>query len=366
MQNSTPIVAVINSTDLQALGLQETDLPLIQQVASQIQADNPLSVADFGHDVSEHTSSYTDSLLDQVRNRDLDEAGARLTQVVAVAQSVNINALTDRRSRIPVIGVLIDKLAPKTNSIMAQFDSTREQIDKLMAEVEQTQTGIASRNHALEQMYDGVREEHRLLGIHIAAGKQRLSELREQAQEMRAIIGNDPAGIQRLADLDHLISNLDKRVGDLIVLQHSAAQSLPSIRMIQMNNQLLIDKFHTIRTITVPAWKRQFTIALGLNEQRNAVQLANTIDDTTNELLRRNADLLYKNSVATAKANQRLVIDVETLQHVQTTLIKTVEEVIAIHKEGTQRRQHVEKQIHGMRLDMAKRIRGGQKPKELH
>ena len=127
-------------------------------------------------------------------------------------------------------------------------------------------------------------------------------------------------------------------MSDLQVLQQSAMQTLPMIRIIQSNNLMLVDKFYAIKNITLPAWKNQISLAISLQEQKNSVQLANTIDDATNDLLKRNADLLHQNSVDTAKANQRSVIDIETLEHVQNTLIKTVNDVIVIQKEGMQKR----------------------------
>lgn len=355
----------LTPASLEALGLRENDIPQIHQVAASIETDNPLSVSQFGREVAEHTSSYADALLDQIRNSDLEEAGAKLSEVVSVAQSLNVNALADRRSRIPVIGPLIDKVTLRGKKLMGQFDTTREQIDKLISEVEQTQQGIATRNTGLESMFTAVREEHHLLGIHIAAGKKRLHELTNQVEQLRSDIGNDPGRLQQVSDLDTLISNLDKRIGDLVALQQSAMQSLPTIRMIQANNQMLVDKFHTIREITVPAWKRQFMLALSLNEQRNAVQLANSIDDTTNDLLKRNAELLHRNSVETAKANQRLVIDVDTLQKVQSTLIQTVEDVIKIQRDGVAQRKAAEKEINAMRVDLRKRL-GRSEETEIH
>lgn len=341
---------------LDGLGLQSADLVEIEQVAQRIQANNPASVSEFGRDVADHTSSYADSLLDQVRNSDLDAAGAKLTEVVTIARGLNIGALSDRRSRLPIIGPLIDKVRLKSSNVMGQFDTTREQIDNLITEVQTTQSSVATRNLALGEMFQAVREEHRLLGVHIAAGKVRLAALSADADQLRGSIGNHPGRVQELADLDAMISNLDKRIGDLMALQHSAMQSLPTIRMIQANNQMLVDKFHTIREITVPAWKRQFMLALSLNEQRNAVQLATTIDDTTNDLLRRNSELLYRNSVETARANQRMVIDVDTLKEVQNNLIKTVEDTIRIQNEGVQVRKAAEKQIQAMRGDLRNKL----------
>ena len=119
---------------------------------------------------------------------------------------------------------------------------------------------------------------------------------------------------------------------------------------------MLVDKFHTIREITVPAWKRQFMLSLALNEQKNAVELAAHIDNTTNDLLRREAALLHRNSVEAAKANQRLVIDVDTLKEVQNTLIKTVEDVLKIQKDGVEQRKNAEKQIETMRNDLRARL----------
>ncbi|WP_042825696.1 toxic anion resistance protein [Xanthomonas citri] len=357
-QSKTMLVASFQMTpdSLRELGLREADVPEIQQVAQRIEVGSPQAVAEFGRDVADHTSRYADSLLDQVRNSDLDEAGEKLTQVVAKARSLNIGALSDNRSRVPVIGPLIDRFRVRSTAFMARFDTTREQIERLVGDVQATQQSITQRNASLDDMFVAVREEHRLLGVHIAAGKLRLTELGAQAESLRGSLENDPGRVQELADLDAMLANLDKRIGDLIALQHSAMQSLPTIRMIQANNQMLVDKFHTIREITVPAWKRQFMLALSLNEQKNAVELATAIDDTTNDLMKRNAALLHRTSVETAKENQRLVIDVDTLKQVQTTLIKTVEDVLRIQQEGVQKRKDAEKQIAAMRGDLQAKL----------
>ncbi|MGG5276358.1 toxic anion resistance protein [Pseudomonas syringae pv. coryli] len=346
----------LNPVNLQGLGLQESDLAEVNQIALRIQSGNATTVAEFGRDVAEHTSRYADSLLDQVRNSDLDQAGAKLTEVVNVARGLNIGPLSDKRSRLPIIGPYIDKYRNRTTNFMGKFDTTREQIEALISEVQTTQDSIRDRNMGLEDMFASVREEHRLLGMHIAAGRVRLGEMLVENDELRANIGNDPGRVQELADRDAIAASLDKRIGDLTALQHSAFQSLPTIRMIQSNNQMLVDKFHTIREITVPAWKRQFMLALTLNEQRNAVQLATAIDNTTNDLLRRNAELLHRNSVETAKANQRQVIDVDTLKDIQDTLIKTVENVSSIVQDGVKQRKAAEKQIEGMRVDLQARL----------
>jgi len=338
----------LTQPELKAIGLCEEDLPAVRELASKLDASNPLTISEFGREVSEHTSRYADNILSQINNKDLDEAGAKLTQVVRVARSLNMNALSDTRSRIPLIGGLIDRFRLTAQNIKGEFDNTREQIESLVGEVQKTQQGLSASTQALEDMFEAVKVEHHLLGMHIAAGKMALQDFRAKAEDMRMTV-NEPTEVQELADLDSRISNLDKRIGDLQTVQQSALQSLPAIRLIQSNNIALVDKFHTIREVTVPAWKRQFTLALTLNQQKNAVELTKNIDDTTNELLRRNAELLYTNSVETAKSNQRLAIDVETLKEVQNQLIKTVEDVIQIQRDGEKQRAQAEKDIIAMR-----------------
>lgn len=207
----------------------------------------------------------------------------------------------------------------------------------LVKEIETSQSGLKARVDTLDKMFDGVQDEYKQLGVHIAAGRLREQELQQEISALTAL-PQDQTTTQKIYDLNHLANNLEKRVSDLQVLQQSAMQTLPMIRIIQSNNLMLVDKFYAIKNITLPAWKNQISLAISLSEQKNSVQLANTIDDATNELLRRNADLLHQNSVDTAKANQRSVIDIETLEHVQNTLIKTVNDVIQIQKEGVQKR----------------------------
>lgn len=344
-----------SNEDLKAVGVSQADLPEITELADKIDAQNPSSVAEFGRDVAEHTSRYADSLLEQVRSSDLDEAGKTLNQVVVAAKSLNLSALSKNRSRIPLIGRYIDRMKLSKVRFVSQFNTTKEQVDSLLSSVYDTQSGLGQRITGLDAMFTAVKEEYRLLGLHVAAGRMKLSDLRAEADGARAR-DLSPAEVQNLNDLENLIANLDKRVGDLQALQHSALQSLPMIRMIQANSQVLVDKFHTIRELTVPAWKRQFMLALSLNEQQNAVQLADSIDNATNEFLRRNAELLHKNSVETAKANQRLVIDVSTLEKVQATLIATVEDVIRIQQEGVRSRREAETRLSSMRNELESKL----------
>ena len=323
--------------NLQEIGLQQDDFNAVLAARKELAEINHNAVAEYGKNIATQTSGYTDELLNLVQNKDLDETGQKLNQVVQVAQQLNTSSILNKKKNSGFLGGLMSKIKGAKNNIDMHFNTTKEQIDTLVKEIEKSQSGLKARVDTLDRMFHGVQSEYKQLGVYIAAGKLKQDEIQQEISTLTSQ-SQDQTTTQRVYDLNHLANNLEKRVSDLQVLQQSAMQTLPMIRIIQSNNLMLVDKFYAIKNITLPAWKNQISLAISLNEQKNSVQLANTIDDATNDLLKRNADLLHQNSVDTAKANQRSVIDIETLEHVQNTLIKTVNDVIQIQKEGMQKR----------------------------
>ena len=343
--------------NLQEIGLQPDDFQEVLAARKELSDLSYHSVAEYGKNIATKTSSYTDELLGLVQNKDLDVTGQKLNQVVQVAQQLNTNSILNPNKSSGFLGGLFNKLKGAKQSFDQNFNSTKAQIDSLVTEIESSQNGLKNRVDTLDKMFHGVQDEYKQLGIYIAAGKLKQQEIQQQISEFSAQ-PQDQTTTQKIYDLNHLANNLEKRVSDLQVLQQSAMQTLPMIRIIQSNNLMLVDKFYAIKNITLPAWKNQISLAISLNEQKNSVQLANSIDDATNELLRRNADLLHQNSVDTAKANQRSVIDIETLEHVQNTLIKTVNDVIQVQKEGMQKRAEATTRLRALQENLNQLVIG--------
>ncbi|WP_425915049.1 toxic anion resistance protein [Acinetobacter sp. TSRC1-2] len=335
--NTDMVQQKFQQLNLQEMGLQHSDFNEVMNARKELAAMSHTAVAEYGKNIATKTSTYTDELLNLVQNKDLDATGKKLNQVVQVAQQLNTSSILNKKKSSGFFGSLISKMKGAKQSFDQNFNSTKEQIDVLVKEIETSQSGLKSRIDTLDKMFHGVQDEYKQLGIYIAAGKLKEQEIQQEITTL-STQSQDQASVQKVYDLNHLANNLEKRVSDLQVLQQSAMQTLPMIRIIQSNNLMLVDKFYAIKNITLPAWKNQISLAISLNEQKNSVQLANSIDAATNDLLRRNADLLHQNSVDTAKANQRSVIDIETLEHVQNTLIKTVNDVIQVQKEGMQKR----------------------------
>lgn len=328
--------------DLEKLGLNEEDMSVVQSMSEQIDG-SVQGLQQYGKSIQANDRSYIDNLLKKADTDDLGEISDRLNQIAVLAKSVNLTGLGGSRSNVPVIGRFLDKMKLKTASFKTQFEDANKQISTIVDEVGAMQHSLITRNQELEMLFQTVVDEHRQMGLQIAAGTIKLNESRQLLAKMQDELNSQPNPnpilAQEISDLGFAIASMDKRLGDLEVMQYSAQQTLPAIRIIQTNNRMIMDKFNTIREVTIPSWKNQFMLALTLQEQESHLKVAKSIDDATNNLLKANAELLHKNAVGASVASQRLAIDPETLEHVQKKLIDTVDDVVKAQVEGEQKRK---------------------------
>jgi uncharacterized protein YaaN involved in tellurite resistance len=328
----------------------------VLRLAQSIDFNSILSIQAFGGEIAEAVASYADKMLDAARSSDLNDTGEKLNQIVVIAQGFNLQSLDNPIARTPLIGGFLKLFFVSKEKVMARFETVKTQVDKLVSNVDTTAELLNQRNHDYQAMYEGVRGEYELLGLHIVAVERRLSDLDVEIGGLDTS-GNDLETLERFSMLQASRNVLSKRADDLKMLQHSAMQTLPMVRIIQSNNLTLIDKFQTIRQLTLPAWKRNFMLALTLDEQSSATKLANTIDDATNSMMRQNADLLHQNSVATAKSNQRLVIDIDTLRHVHDTILVTLKDVRTAHADGAIERKKAIVELERLRAEMVEGVK---------
>ena len=186
------------------------------------------------------------------------------------------------------------------------------------------------------------------LQLYIRAGEEKLDEMRQTTLpklKAQAAAKNDPMAVQVVSDFEQSVDRFEKKIHDLKISKTLAIQTAPQIRLIQNNDRVLIDRVQSAIYHTIPLWKNQMVIALGLTRQREVIEMQRAVTDATNDLLRRNAEMLKQNSVETAKANERGIVDVETVKKVNEDLISTIEETMRIQYEGRQRRQAAEKEL---------------------
>lgn len=344
--------------DLKSLSLTEADVERINEVRESIGTVDTLTISSYGKGISSRNGEYTKELLSLVTNSDLDKTGEKLNEVITTVKSINTNSLISKNkssfSKLPVIGGLFRSVEKAKENFAMKYNDTNKQLETLIAEIDQNQGGLTARIELLGRMSQAVEVDIKEIGVYIASGQMLLSDIQDEINTLTNVGGSDPITTQRIYDLNSKYNTLDKRLHDLYCLQQANIQMLPQIQIIQTNNTLLVDKFHTVQTITIPAWKSQITMAIALNEQKNSVDLANTIDDATNDLLRRNAELLYSNSVKTAKAANRAIVDADTLAYTQDMLIKTVNDVIKVQHEGYKDREVAKQKLKALQQNYEK------------
>lgn len=341
---------------IQSFPMPVTQASAVTQ-APNINISTLASITEYGAKEQEKVSAFADKMLAEVQSSKADIVGEKLGQIVSLARSVNITDLNGRKSKIPLIGKFLDKLADKKAEFASRFDSVKTQIDKLVIDLTTAQQDALSRNEMLEQMYAANMEEYRALDKLVKEGKEYVAEQRsvytqqlETAKASGAI--NDPEVAQSYSDWLTRIDRFDKRVSDLEVIQMMAVHAMPEIRLIQSNNLALIDKFNDAKTLVIPHWKKQFVLAIQLEEQSKGAALAASIDDASNEFYRNKMALLGKNTQEIARANQRSVLDIETLQAAQSTLLETFDSLAKIADEGKQSRARMSTAIHEMKKEL--------------
>lgn len=340
-----------SNINLSVLGLNETHLTRVNEVKESLSDLTNLKISEYGKGLQGKTNESTDTSLELIKCKDMDVIGEQLNNIVTVSREINSSNI----SKPGFFGSLFHSTKKAKDKFKNKFASVSDQMEVMVNEVEVNQKSLTDRVKLLDTMFDNITDEVTNLGIHVAAGQYRLLEIQE---EMKVIPKNDnPENIQKIQDLNNLYNKLDKRVHDLHLLQQSAVQTMPMIRIIQMNNLMLVDKFFAIKNIVLPTWKNQIILAISLVDQEKSVKMAKAIDDTTRDLLRRNAEMLHMNSVATAKANSASVIDVETLEYVQNQLIATVNDVIKIQEEGSRDRANAERKLTTLRETYTKTIK---------
>ncbi|MDD1792311.1 toxic anion resistance protein [Enterovibrio sp. ZSDZ42] len=316
------------------------------------------NISDLGQSSAVKINEYSDSMLSHVRTNDLEDMGNNLNQVIGLAKNVDVSALIGKKG---MFGKIVSKIRNTKESILAQFNSVTTQLDRVVNEINAQQSKLKERSSQLDTVYNHNVDQFRSLTLSIVYGEARSMLMQDKIESLAKNQQEASSALlaQELSDLQTTKGRLEKRVHDLKSLQLLSLQTAPMIRMVQNNNLTLVEKFDNIKMLTIPSWKKQFTLAISLLEQKKSVELANKIDDATNDLIKKNADLLKQNTLQTAQANQRSTIDIETLEHVQNTLITTLEDVVSIEQEGARNRLEADAKMVNMKSELTNFLKQG-------
>ena len=324
----------------------------IEQFAKQIDITNSQVVMQYGAAVQKKMADFSDKALENVKTKDLGETGQLLAEVVAELKQIG------QEEKKGIAG-FFKKQANKIDAIKTQYASAEVNVDRICSVLEGHKAQLTQDAAMLDKMYDVNLAYYKELTMYIAAGKQRLEEVREN--DLAALLAKAKESgrnedLQAASDLQQMCDRFDKKIHDLELTRMVSIQMGPQIRLIQNNDVLMAEKIQSMIVNTVPLWKSQMVIALGVEHSKQAAAAQKEVTDMTNELLKKNAENLKIASVETAKELERGVIDIETLKTTNDLLISTMDEVAQIHADGRAKRKEAEKELAAMEKELKDKL----------
>ncbi|HUX41458.1 MAG TPA: toxic anion resistance protein [Rectinemataceae bacterium] len=341
--------------------LAPEDLARAQEIAKGISIDDSQAIVQYGVGAQGKISGFADTMLDQIRAKDSGFVGEVLTGLVLKIKEVDVGSLgsgSSFLSGIPFLGSLVDSV----KKFIARYEKLSVQIEKIVQELEDSRMTLLRDITMLDGLYNKNLEYLKELDLYVAAGQIRIEELRRDSLpgfEAKAKASSDPMDAQRLSDFNQFLNRFEKKLYDLKLSRMVAVQTAPQIRLIQNNDQALVEKVQSSIMTTIPLWKSQIVIAISLFRQKKALEVQKEVTDTTNELLSRNAELLKDSSLGIAKESERGIVEIETLKKVNDDLIATIEETLKIQAEGREKRAQAETELRKIESDLKARLAGG-------
>lgn len=326
---------------------------MVEDFSQKIDLHNSQTILQYGAGTQKKMADFSENALKNVRTKDMGEVGDMLSGLVVELKSFEI---TEEDKGI--LG-LFKKSANKVTGLKAKYDKTETNVNNVCQALEKHQVTLMKDIALLDKMYDANLSYFKELSMYIIAGKQKLEEVRngELAEaKAKAQASNLPEDAQAAKDIEAMCDRFEKKLHDLELTRMISIQTAPQIRLVQNNDTMMAEKIQSTLVNTIPLWKSQMVLALGIEHSNQAAKAQREVTDVTNELLKKNADLLKTASVETAKESERGIVDMETLQHTNETLISTFDEVMKIQEDGRAKRQAAEQEMQRLETELKNKM----------
>ena len=317
----------------------------VDAFAKQIDITNANQVLMYGANAQKNIASFSENALNNVRNKDLGEVGEALSGLVVELKSLDFDTEEEEKG---FFSKLFKKSKNQLEELKAQFSEVEVNVDKISAILEQHQIALMKDVAMFDEMYNLNLQYYKELTMYILAGRKRLEDVRAtdvEALRQKAAASGSAEDAQAYNDLVNMCNRFEKKLHDLEMSRMVSIQMGPQTRMLQNNDVMMIEKIQSSLVNTIPLWKSQMVLALGLENARKATAAQAAVSEMTNELLKKNAEKLKQGSIDIAKEAERSIIDIETLQHTNEQLISTLDEVMQIQRDGAQKRQEAEAEL---------------------
>ena len=325
---------------------------MVNDFAAKIDIENTNQILQYGAGTQKKMADFSDTALENVKTQDLGEIGELISNVVGELKDFDV------QEEGKFFG-FFRKQTSKIENLKNKYDKAQANVEKITDSLQQHQVRLMKDSAMLDKMYEQNLNYFKELTMYILAGKKKLEETRNgKLAEMKnkAALSGLPEDAQAARDLDEKCSRFEKKLHDLELTRTIAMQTAPQIRLIQNNDTVMVEKIQTPIVNTIPLWKSQMVLALGIAHSAEAAQAQRQVTDITNELLRKNAETLHMATVETAKESERGIVDLETLQKTNADLIQTLDDVMRIQMEGRQKRQAAEMEMHRMEEELKRKL----------
>ena len=358
-QQKSEIVKMHEKASLAAVEVLSTEeLEKAKELSKQLDESSAQSVINYGASAQDKISAFSQSVLNKVQAQDLGEVGSSLTDLMFNLQQANPNELVAENNGI--FTKMFGKVKRSIFEVTQKYQKIGAGIDKISAKLNNEQQGLLQDNEMLDKLYDENLNYFKALNVYIAGAELKVQELdteiipqaRKEAQDStdNALI------VQKVNDLESYKNRLEKRAHDLRLARQLTIQQAPQIRLIQNTNQELAEKIQTSINTAIPLWKNQVAIALTLLKQKDALTSQRIVSETTNDLLRKNSEMLKASTIEAATENERGLVDIETLKLTQQNLVDTIQETMRIQAEGRQKRQQGEVELSKMEEEIKEKL----------
>lgn len=321
--------------------LTEQERAAVDEFVKKIDITDTNLVLNYGVAAQKSVATFSENALSSVRNKDLGEVGETLSNLV-----VEVKGFGQEEKK--GFAGLFHKQKDKLELMRAQYGKAETSVNRIVSELEKHQVTLMKDIAMLDQMYELNLKYYKELTMYIIAGKKRLAEVRSgELEELRkkAEASGLAEDAQAYNDYAQKCDRFEKKLHDLELTRMVSLQMGPQTRLLQNNDTLIVEKIQSSLVNTIPLWKSQMVLALGMEHSRQATAAQSAVAQTTNELLKKNADMLKMGTIATAKEAERSIVDIETLQHTNEQLVSTLDEVVNIQREGAQKRKEAEVEL---------------------
>lgn len=338
--------------EMENLQLTEAEKKMVADFSSKIDLKNTNLVLQYGSGAQKKIADFSEAALDNVRTKDLGEVGELLGSVVAELKCF------DEEEQKGFFG-LFKKANNSIETMKAKYGKAEANVNSMVEVLEGHQVQLMKDTAMLDKMYEINKNYFKELNMYILAGKDKIEQVKNvelPALMEKAQRSGLPEDAQEVNDMRAMVDRFEKKIHDLELTKTISLQMAPQIRLIQSNDTIMAEKIQSTLVNTIPLWKSQMVLALGMNRSVEAAKAQQAVTDVTNELLRKNAAILHQSTIETAKASERSIVDINTLTETNQLLIQTLDEVMQIQAEGKEKRKQAELELNRIENDLKNRL----------